>query len=192
MRQFPFALAVLSIACLTALPAAVRADAYQLDPVHSTTAFRIHHFGAGYVLGIIPGVTGTINYDKANPGQDSFVLSVDLSKLLTGNQQRDNDLKGPDWFDVKEFPTMDFQSTAVKQTGDDTYGLTGDLTIHGVKRTLTVPLTMTGIGRGMKGDTRIGFESEFTINRNDFGMSNLPGAVGNDVRINVELEAIQQ
>jgi len=182
----------LSLVSLLAIPAAVRADAFNLDPVHSNTGFRIHHFGAGYVLGIIPGVSGTISYDKDNPDQDAFVVSVDVSKILTGNTKRDDDLKGPDWFDVKEYPSMDFKSTAVKKTGDANYDVTGDLTIHGVTKSVTVPMTMTGIGKGMQGETRIGFEAELTINRNDYGMTNLPGAVGDDVRIDVELEGVPQ
>jgi len=191
-RLSQLAVSALSVASLLGIPAAVNADAYKVDPVHSDTGFHIHHFGAGYVIGIIPGVSGTVSYDKDNPDQDSFVISIDVTKILTGNAKRDSDLEGPDWFDVKEFPTMDFKSTAVKKTGDDAYDVTGDLTIHGVTKSVTVPMTMTGVGQGMQGETRVGFEGKLSINRNDYGMSNLPGAVGDDVGILVELEVVPQ
>jgi polyisoprenoid-binding protein YceI len=192
LSRFSFVAAALAAGFLASTAASVRADAYTVDPVHSNTVFHIHHFNAGFVWGLIPNPTGTVNYDAANPDGINFVVSVDISKIFTGNEKRDSDLKGPDWFNVKQFPTMDFKSTAVKKTGDNTYDVTGDLSIHGVTKSVTVPMTMTGIGKGMRGESRLGFEGEFTINRNDFDMKTLPGAVGDDVVIDVALESTQQ
>src|SRR5271154_149399 len=87
------------------------ADSYQIDPVHSTTIFRIHHFNAGYVYGFIAGPTGSFVYDAADPTTLSFTVSASLDNLDTSNSRRDADLKGPDWFNAKQFPTIDFKST---------------------------------------------------------------------------------
>jgi polyisoprenoid-binding protein YceI len=163
-----------------------------LDPVHSTTIFSIHHFNAGYVWGFIGQPTGSIEYDATDASKISFTVSASLDRLDTQNAQRDADLKGPDWFNAKQFPTIDFKSTAVKKTGDNEYEVTGDLTLHGVTKSVTVDMDMTGIGQGMKGETRIGFQTSFTIHREDFDMSALSGPVGDDVKIIVALEGIKQ
>lgn len=184
--------ALSSVILALAAPAALRADAYKVDPQHSTGVFRIHHFNAGYIWGLIAGPTGTVEYDPADPGKISFNVSVPLANLDTHVERRDNDLRGPDWFNAKQFPTIDFKSTAVKKTGDNAYDVTGDLTIHGVTKSVTLPFEMTGIGKGMMGETRAGFESTFTIKRSDYDMKAMPGGVGGDVRIIVALEAVKQ
>jgi polyisoprenoid-binding protein YceI len=169
-----------------------RADTYQVDPVHSTAVFRIHHFNAGYVWGLIGGPTGTFTYDAADPTKLSFTVSVSLDNLDTHNGRRDSDLKGPDWFNAKQFPTIDFKSTAVNKTSDTTYDVTGDLSLHGVTKSITVKMEMTGTGQGMQGDTRTGFEANFTIHREDFDMNGMSGPVGDDIKIVVALEGIKQ
>jgi polyisoprenoid-binding protein YceI len=174
------------------VPALAAADSFNVDPVHSSTIFRIHHFNAGYVWGFIGGPTGTFEYDAADPSKVSFNVSVSLDTLDTRNDQRDNDLKGPDWFNAKQFPSIDFKSTSVKKTGDNTYDVTGDFTLHGVTKSITVNMQMTGVGQGMRGETRTGFETTFTIQRSDFDMKAMPGGVGEDVRIIVGLEGIKQ
>lgn len=190
-QRFPWlvVLASLVLGCLV-LPA--RADSYKVDPVHSTGVFRIHHFNAGYVWGLIAGPTGLIEYDAADASKIAFAVSVPLANLDTHVAMRDNDLKGPDWFNAKQFPTIEFKSTAAKKTGDDLYDVTGDLTLHGVTKSIVVPMQMTGTGKGMKGETRTGFEGSFTIKRSDYDMKTMPQGVGEEVRIVVALEAIKQ
>ena len=181
-----------AVALVLSVPAAAPADAYKVDPIHSTTVFRIHHFNAGYIWGLIAGPTGAVQYDPADPSKLSLDVSVDLANLDTHVEKRDADLKGPDWFNAKQFPTLEFKSKSAKKAGDNTYEVTGDLTIHGVTKSITVPVEMTGTGKGMKGETRTGFESTFTIKRSDFDMKAMPGGVGEEVRIVVALEAIKQ
>ncbi|HUB24418.1 MAG TPA: YceI family protein [Tepidisphaeraceae bacterium] len=186
------AMVALMIGLLLANRSAIAADTYSIDPVHSNTIFRIHHFNAGYVYGFIALPTGSFVYDDSDPTNMSFTVSASLDNLDTANSRRDSDLKGPDWFNAKQFPTIDFKSTSVKKTGDTTYDVTGDLTVHGVTKSVTVPMEMTGTGQGMRGETRMGFETTFTIQRADFDMAAMPGAVGSDVRIIVALEGIKQ
>jgi polyisoprenoid-binding protein YceI len=167
------------------------ADDLKVDPVHSFVVFSVHHFQAGYVFGTFAGPSGDVTYDPADLEKTSFNVQVSIDTLDTRNKNRDKDLKGPDFFNVKQFPTMTFKSTGVKKTGDTTMDVTGDLTLKGVTKSITVPMEMTGTGVAM-GKTRTGFETNFTIKRTDFGVSgDPPPAIGDEVRVIVALEALK-
>jgi polyisoprenoid-binding protein YceI len=170
------------------------ADDLKIDPVHSFAIFSVHHLQAGYVYGSFEaGPSGNISYDKSDPEKSSFDVHVDVDSLHTHNSNRDKDLKGPDFFNVKQFPEMTFKSTGVKKTGDTTMDVTGDLTLRGVTKSITVGMEMTGVGKGMHGETRVGFQTNFTIKRSDFGMIADPDPIiGDEVRIIVALEAVKQ
>jgi polyisoprenoid-binding protein YceI len=171
----------------------VRADDLKADPVHSFVVFDVHHFGAGYVYGTFGGPTGSVSYDANDLTKTTFDISVDVSSIDTRNANRDKDLKGPDFFDAKQFPAMTFKSTSVTKTGDNMMSVTGDLTLRGVTKSITVPIEFTGTGKGMKGETRDGFRADFKINRNDFGMTADPEpVVGNEIHVVVAIEAIAQ
>ena len=170
-----------------------KAGDYKADPVHSFVIFDVHHLQAGYVYGTFGGPTGSITYDPGDLSQTSFNLTVDTNSIDTRSDRRNSDLKGPDFFDAKQFPTLTFKSTSVKKTGDNTMDVTGDLTIKGVTKSITVPMEVTGTGKGMRGETRTGFRTNFTINRMDFGVSADPEPIiGNEVHVVVAIEAIQQ
>ena len=140
-----------------AFSSGVFADELKADPVHSFVVFDVHHLGAGYVYGTFGGPSGTVNYDPARlASKTSFDLSVETGSIDTRNKNRDKDLKGPDYFDAKQFSTMTFKSTSVTKTGDNKMDVTGDLTLKGVTKSITVPMEMTGSGKGMQGD-RLGF-----------------------------------
>jgi len=181
-----------SLALAFLLSTAALADDLKADPVHSFVVFDIHHFGAGYVYGTFGGPTGTVGYDSTDLTKTSFDLSVDTASIETRNENRDKDLKGPDYFDVKQFPTMTFKSTSVTKTGDQTMAVTGDLTVRGVTKSITVPIEITGTGT-MMGHTRTGFRADFKIDRRDYGMVIHPEPmIGNEVHIIVAIEAVQQ
>ena len=176
-----------------AFSSAVRADDLKADPVHSFVVFDVHHFGAGYVYGTFAGPSGTVGYDASDLGKSSFDLSVETGSIDTRNKNRDQDLKGPDFFDAKQFSTLTFKSTAVTKTGDNTLSVTGDLTIRGVTKSITVPMEYTGTGKGMRGETRVGFRADFKIDRRDFGMTADPEpAIGNEVHVIVAIEAASE
>jgi polyisoprenoid-binding protein YceI len=187
MRRVFLALTALII--LTASATTFAAD-YTIDPVHTSLIYRIKHFNSSYSYGRFDAPSGTFSWDPANPDQATFNISVAVDSLDTGNAKRDSDLKGPDWFNAKEFPTMTFKSTSVKKDGDK-LDVTGDLTIHGVTKSVTVPLDIVGTANVM-GTTHSGFEGVVTINRSDYGMGAMPQAVGEDVRIIVSLDGIQK
>jgi polyisoprenoid-binding protein YceI len=187
-------LTVLGMLALTTVFSSItKADDLKADPVHSFVVFDVHHLGAGYVYGTFGGPTGSVSYDASDLTKTTFDISVDVSSIDTRNANRDKDLKGPDFFDAKQFPAMTFKSTSVTKTGDNTMSVTGDLTLHGVTKSITVPIEFTGTGKGMKGETRDGFRADFKINRGDFGMTADPEpVVGNEIHIVVAIEAIAQ
>jgi polyisoprenoid-binding protein YceI len=191
MLRSSLAAVVPMLGLMLVAPGATRADTYKVDPAHSTGVFRIHHFNAGYIWGLIAGPTGTVEYDPDNPEKFSCDLSVPLANLDTHLQKRDDDLRGPDWFNAKQFPNITFKSTSVKKT-DSGLDVTGDLTIHGVTKSVTIPFELTGIGKGMMGETRGGCETTFTINRSDYDMKAMPAGVGDEVRIVVAIEGVKQ
>jgi polyisoprenoid-binding protein YceI len=187
-------LALLGVVTLLGWQSSVRADDYTIDRVHSAALFKVQHFQAGYTWGTFAGPTGTVSYDPADPTKASFDVSIDTKTIDTRNKMRDKDLQGPDFLDVAQFPTMTFKSTSIEKSGDTSMKVTGDLTIHGVTKSITVDMDMTGTGPGMKpGEVRTGFETTFTINRMDYGVTKDPApAVGSDVTITVALEGIKQ
>jgi len=170
----------------------VDAQTFKVDPVHSAVVFRIHHFNAGMFWGRFNAPTGTVNWSSEDPTKSTFEITIPAKNLDTGNAKRDSDLSGPDFFNSKQYSDITFKSTSVKKTGDNTYEVMGDLTMKGVTKPVTASIEQTGTGKGMRGETRAGFEATFTINRNDFGVSGLPNGLGNDVKIIAGLEAIQQ
>jgi polyisoprenoid-binding protein YceI len=181
------------VALSAAFSSGVFADELKADPVHSFVVFDVHHLGAGYVYGTFAGPQGTVNYDANDATKISFDLSVETDSIDTRNKNRDKDLKGPDFFDAKQFSTLTFKSTSVTKTGDTTLNVTGDLTVKGVTKSITVPIEITGTGKGMQGETRTGFRAEFKINRNDYGMTADPEPViGNEIHIIVAIEGIVQ
>jgi polyisoprenoid-binding protein YceI len=183
----------LATALVLGVASVARADDYKIDPMHSSAVFRVHHFGAGYIYGTFAGPSGDISYDATDASKTSFNVTIDVTTIDTRVPMRDKDLKGPDFFDVKQFPTATFKSTSVKKTGDTTMDVTGDLTLHGVTKSITVSIDATGTGKGMKGETRAGFETTFSVDRRDFGITYDPEPViGNDIRIMIGLEGIAQ
>lgn len=167
------------------------ADDYTIDPVHSAVIFRIKHLKVSYTYGRFNKTTGTFSLDENEPGNTKIDLTVDVSSLDTNDPKRDGHLKGPDFFNVKQFPKATFKSKAVKKVGEDLYEVKGDMTLHGVTKEITVKVTKTGEGEDPWGGHRAGAELTFTIKRSDFGMSYMQGPVGDDVRLIVSIEGIR-
>jgi polyisoprenoid-binding protein YceI len=167
-------------------------DTFKVDPAHSTAIFRIQHANAGFTYGWFKMPEGKIEVDDADPTKTSFDVKLDIKNLDTANAKRDQHLKSPDFFSAEEFPAMTFKSTAVKAAGDKKLEVTGDLTIHGQTKPITVTIDRTGTSTNPQmGGTRSGFEGTFTIKRSDFGMGNMLQAVGDEVRITIALEGLK-
>ena len=170
--------------------AASRADDYALDPAHAGFTFKIQHLGVSWTYGRFNACEGTVHIDP-DPAKTSFALQIKTDSIDTGNQQRDDHLRSPDWFNSKQFPLITFKSTAVKPTATG-YEVTGDLTLHGV--TKAVVLTVEGGGKAEfpQGVQRIGYTTNVVLKRSEFGMSTMVGPVGDDVYLSISFEGIKK
>lgn len=190
-----FIRSLLSLVIVAALsPLALAADTFKIDPVHSSVHFRIGHAGVSHVYGRFNDVSGTVVQDKEDPTKSSFNIEIKADSIDTNNEKRDAHLKSPDFFDAKQFPTITFKSTSVKSAGENKLEVTGDLTLHGVTKEITVPVTKTGEAdlAEMKMGYRGGWEAVVQIKRSDFGMTTMVGPVGDEVMIPVALEAVKE
>ena len=187
MKLFTLVVALVSAFVLSANAA----DTFKVDPVHSFVLFSVQHLGIANTYGRFNDISGTVVFDKDNPSKSSVELSVPIESLDTHNSLRDRSLKSPDFFNAKQFPTMTFKSTQVEGSGD-TLKVSGDLTIRGVTKPLTVDFKKGGEGKGVFGEMRGGGETRFTIKRSDFGMNFQQGAVGDEVSIILSLEGVKK
>lgn len=167
-------------------PAVLNADnGFKIDPVHTSAIFGVKHNSVSNFYGRFNKADGSFNIDPADPSKSFIDITIATDSVDTANGGRDKHLKGGDFFAVTEFPTMGFKSKSFKKTGDGTYDVTGDFTMRGKTTEITVPLTDTGRGKGMRGGEVAGFETKFTVNRTNYGVSygSGTGALGDDVTV---------
>ena len=180
---------ILAVLALAALPALAQ-DTYKIDPVHSEVSFKIRHLLAK-TSGRFTKSAGVIKIDKADVGKSSVEITIEVASINTDNEARDKHLKSVEFFDVEKFPTITFKSTSVKEVTKGKLEVTGDFTLHGVTKKITIPITNAGTMAGMQpGSVVAGFtDGAVTINRNDYGIKTYPGALGDDVAISLNIEA---
>lgn len=181
---------ILALLCSCALTAQA-AETYKIDPVHSSVLFSIKHLGVTDFYAGFNEITGTVTFDSADPSKSSVELTVPVESLDSRNPKRDQHLKSPDFFNAKQFPALTFKSTKVEGSGD-VYRVSGNFTLHGVTKPLTVEFKRGPEGKGAEGEIRGGGETRFTIKRSDYGMTFMAGALGDDVNIVVSLEGVKQ
>ena len=149
---------------------------YKVDPVHSSATFRVKHMNTSYTYGRFNAISGTFAIDEADPAKSSFDFTVKTDSVDTADAGRDAHLKNTAFFNAKQFPSITFKSKSVKSSGKDTLEVTGDLTLHGVTKPITVSIELTRHGKATcRGTAIAGIESVFTIKRSDFGMKGMVG-----------------
>ena len=160
---------------------------FEVDPGHSSVVFSIVHQGVSPAYGRFNKVAGVFVFgDSLEPS--SVRIEIDAASVDTNSKDRDDHLRSPDFFNVKQYPEVVFESTSIKAKGDDEYDVAGKLSFHGVTKDVTVPMTMLGSGDKGRSGYLAGFAGEFTINRSDFGITTYPGALGEEVRILLGIE----
>jgi len=179
-----------SLMLLLPLAAAAQPATYKVDPVHSSVSFTIRHF-VSEVEGRFKDYTGTIKFDAQHPADSSVQFTVQAASIDTGNDSRDKDLRSDGYFGVEKFPTLSFASSKVTPKGSNAFDVTGNLTIHGVTKTITIPASFLGEMETKMGQ-RAGFKSAFAIKRSDYGITSGAGIVGDDVNITIRVEAVRQ
>ncbi len=200
MKRNSRLVAILALLAAAALPALGDTEVFTFDKAHTLVGFRIRHF-VSKVEGRFDKFDGTVWIDRANPSASKVELTIQAASIDTANENRDKDLRSDNFFDVARYPTITFKSTKIEPKGKDAYEVTGELTMHGVTRTITAPVKHGGFLK-LKGRTgmteKTGFEISFPLNRKDFGLVwNRPLDTGgfmlsDEVEINVQVEANKQ
>ncbi|MEV4013144.1 YceI family protein [Nonomuraea angiospora] len=144
---------------------------YTLDPAHTRFGFVARHAMVTKVRGSIPVKEATASLDADDPAASTVHVVLDVAGIQTGNQHRDDHLRTGDFLDAAAHPYITFDATDVKHIGGDSFEVTGELTIRGVTRQVTVPLDYTGTALDAQGLTRVGFEGSTVINRRDYGIT---------------------
>jgi polyisoprenoid-binding protein YceI len=168
------------------------AETYKLDPMHTSIVFRVKHLGVAYVYGRFNGPSGTFVFDETSPSKSAIEMQAETNNIDTAVEKRDTHLKSPDFFNTGEYPTVSFKSKSVKKLNEAVYEVSGDLTLLGKTRPITVEVNATGAGKDPWGNFRRGFETSFSIKRSDFGMTFMIGGVSDEVNLTVSVEGIRQ
>jgi|SRR5829696_5819453 len=181
----------------TAAPAGT-ATTWSIDPAHSHVEFAVRHLMISTVKGRFAVVRGTVQTDETDPVKGLAEIEIDADSIDTRESQRDAHLRSADFLDVETFPKITFKSTRISDASGDRFKLTGDLTIHGVTREVTLDVTSEGRGKDPWGGERAGFSATTKIKRSDYGLTwnqalETGGfVVGDDVKISLEVEMVKQ
>jgi len=179
--------AIVSLAL--ALPAAAETQSWNIDGAHSSAQFSVRHMGISTVRGAFTKVSGTVQYDPGDLAKTVIDATIETASVDTRVEMRDNDLRSPHFFDASKYPTLTFKSKKVAEAGPGKLKVTGDLTIHGVTKEVT--LDVEGPSAPVKdprGNLRVGASASTTINRKDFGVDGAAAVVGDDVPITIDME----
>lgn len=187
---------IMTIIALSLFAVVGLADAatYTIDKTHSDVAFKVRHL-VSKTAGKFTDFSGTITADFDNLDASSVTITIEAASIDTANQDRDNHLRSEDFFDVATYPRITFTSSKITKSGDDTFAVTGTLTMHGVSKTVTLPVTFLGEGPNPWGGTVAGFELETTLDRKDYGIVwnkalDAGGMLlGDEVEISISIEA---
>ncbi|ACG73633.1 YceI family protein [Anaeromyxobacter sp. K] len=187
--------AALALALAPALALAAPST-WTLDASHSNAGFAVKHLVISTVRGTFTTLSGKLVLDEANVAKSTVEATIDVNSIDTQVPDRDAHLKSPDFFDVAKYPTITFKSTKVAKAGKDGLKVTGDLTMHGVTRPVTLDVTASPEVKGMGGETRRGYAATTKVDRKDFGlvwnkMVEAGPAVGDQVTITLDLEVVK-
>ena len=188
-------LAAVALSALATLP--LHAETFAVDAAHSEVGFQIRHF-VSQTRGRFNEFSGMVDLDPKNLPASSVDIKIKAASIDTNQPDRDKHLRSADFFDVEKFPEITFKSKSVKPTGENTFDVLGTLTLHGVSKDVTLPVTYSGQIKDQRGNVHAGFSTAVTINRKDFGINfnqaldNGGVVLGEDVKVNIDLETVKK
>jgi polyisoprenoid-binding protein YceI len=170
---------------------------WQIDPMHAQVEFSAKHFGMMTVRGHFNEINATGEIDPANPAASQVEVTINVSSLTTNNAQRDNDLRSSYFLELEKYPTVTFRSTSIQGSNPDQFTMTGDLTVKGITKPLTLQVHRYGEVNDARMGHRIAYSAEGEINRKDFGMefdmlADNRLVVSHEIKINIELEVVDK
>lgn len=194
MRQ-QFSMWALALAVGTFVTAdstsASAADEYDYDLVHSSVSFKARHLGISWIHGRFNDVAGKFSLDRENPTKSTFALTIKTESVDTANKARDAHLRQPDYFDTKQFPTIEFKSTSTKVIKDG-FEVTGNFKMHGTTKKIKIVL-MGGKEHDFGKVKRVAFSTELYVKRSDYGFDkNAIGPIGDEALIMIDCEGVRK
>ncbi|MGZ4856343.1 MAG: YceI family protein [Candidatus Angelobacter sp.] len=178
----------LLLAIVAVYSSALAADEYKIDPNHSSVNFAVTHMMVSTVNGRFNTFEGKILFDDKDVSKSSVSVAIKTTSVNTDNTSRDNDLRSSGFFDAEKFPEITFQSKSVEKKGNG-YVAHGTLAIKGVSKEVDLPFELKGpVDAGKMGKV-MGAHASLTVNRQDYGVAKAPGMVGNEVKIDLNVEA---
>jgi polyisoprenoid-binding protein YceI len=176
---------------------AVATAAWRVDPAHSHIEFAVRHLMISTVKGEFTDVSGTLTGDETDPASASIELTIPVAGIHTRESRRDAHLRSADFFDAEHYPNITFRSTRIVPAGTGAFAVSGDLTIRGITKPVTLNVHAGGQVRDPWGGERVGYSATTRINRKDFGLNwnqvlETGGVlVGDEVKVSVDLELVK-
>jgi len=178
---------------LAAITGPAAAESFTIDATHAHAGFRVTHFGFSNTLGQFREIAGTLEFDEAKPEASTVSVTIKTASVDTALEARDEHLRKADFFNVDAFPEMTFTSTAIDVTGDKTAKITGDLTLLGVTKPVVLDTVFNQAGPHPMEKTRYvaGFSARGSLKRSDFGMVYAAPAIGDEIELIIDVEAVR-
>ena len=197
MKRNSRLVAILAVLVSIALPVLAEVETFNFDKAHTLIGFRVRHV-LTKVEGRFKGFDGTIWLDRQSPAASKVELTIQATTIDTGVENRDNDLRSANYFDVAKYPTITFKSSKVTPAGKDKFTVEGSLTMHGVAKQVSLPVEFLGFGKDPWGNDKAGFAVETVLNRKDYGLNWNKALdqggflLGDDVKVVISLEAAKK
>lgn len=191
MKKLLLATAITGSALIASV---ANAATYDIDNegAHASINFKIQHLGYSWLTGRFNDFDGSFEYDAAKPETSAINVTIDTTSIDSNHAERDKHLKGSDFLDVKKYPTATFKSTGFKSTGDGAGNMTGEFTMHGVTKTITIPVERIGEGDDPWGGYRAGFSGATVLKLSDYGIDYNLGPASSTVEIELHVEGKRQ
>jgi polyisoprenoid-binding protein YceI len=191
MKKLLLATAITGSALIASV---ANAATYDIDNegAHASINFKIQHLGYSWLTGRFNDFDGSFEYDAAKPADSSINVTIDTTSIDSNHAERDKHLKGSDFLDVKKYPTATFKSTGFKSTGEGVGNMTGEFTLHGVTKTITIPVERLGEGNDPWGGYRAGFSGATVLKLSDYGIDYNLGPASSTVEIELHVEGKRQ
>jgi len=189
--------ALLALPMLAQKPAAAARETWVVDKAHSMTQFKIRHLMSN-VTGRFRDFDATVAIDRADPARSSVEFTIQAASIDTSENTRDEHLRSPDFFEATKYPTISFKSSVVTPKSATRFDVTGDLTMHGVTRRITLPVEFLGFGKDARGNERAGFNIETTLDRKEYNITwnrllDEGGLLlGDEVKVMIDLELVKK
>jgi len=167
-------------------PAQIQAGTYVVDPNHTQVGWRVSHMGFSNYAGGFSDVSGTLDLQPKNPSAAKLTIKIPVASVTTTSAKLTDELKGDQWLDAAKFPEMTFVSTKVTPEGKDKAKVTGNLTLHGVTKPVTLDVTLVGAGvNPLSKKVTVGFDATGTLKRSEFGVKTYVPLIGDDLHLTI-------